>query len=85
MEPFIPRDTPLKTAKMIFSLIKRRNASEKLRFTTQLSDDLMALCKQGIRNRHPHYTEQQVTEAYLKIILKKSLYKKIYRGSKIKP
>ena len=85
MEQFIPRDTSVNVAKLLFSLIKKRNASEKLRFTTQLSDGLMALSKQGIRNRHPDYTEQQVTEAYLKIILEKTLYNKIFRGSEIKP
>jgi hypothetical protein len=83
VEPFIPRDTPLKVAKMLFSLIKKRNASEKLWYTTQLSDGLMALSKQGIRNRHPEYTEKQVTQAYLKIILNRFLYNKIFPGSDI--
>ena len=85
VEPFIPRDTSVKVAKILFSLIKKRSASEKLLHTTKLSDGLMALSKQGIRNRHPNYTEQQVTQAYLKIILNRMLYNKIFRGSDIAP
>ncbi len=85
MESFIPRDTSVKVVKILFSLIKKRSASEKLWLTTKLSDGLMALSKQGIRNRHSDYTERQVTEAYLKFILEKTLYNKIFRGSKIKP
>ena len=85
VEPFIPRDTSVKVAKILFSLIKKRSASEKLLHTTKLSDGLMALSKQGIRNRHPNYTEQQVTQAYLRLILKKTLYDKIFPGSNIRP
>lgn len=85
VEPFIPRDTSVKVAKILFSLIKKRSASEKLLLTTQLSDDLMLISKQGIRNRHPEYNEQQVTQAYLKIILNRMLYNKIFRGSDIAP
>ena len=85
MEPFIPRDTSVKASKILFASIKKRSASEKLLLTTQLSDSLMAISKQGIRNRHPEYTEQQVTQAYLKIILSRFLYKKIFQGTVIKP
>lgn len=85
MESFIPGDTSLKAAKMLFSVIKKQSATEKLLNTTKLSDGLMALSKQGIRNRHPEYTEKQVTQAYLRIILNRFLYSKIFQGSDIAP
>lgn len=85
MRSFIPKDTSEQSAKILFASIKKRSASENLLLTTQLSDNLMAIAKQGIRSRHPEYTEPQVTQAYLKIILSRFLYNKIFRGSDIKP
>ena len=55
----------------------------RLKLTMDLCDNLRNITKAGIRHRHPKYTEQQVTQAYLKLILDKTLFEKIFPGCEI--
>ena len=50
--------------------------------TIELSNNLQAISKFGIQQRHPEYNQQQIVQAYLKLILKKSLFNKVFSGKK---
>lgn len=82
LDNILPRDTSKKAAKIQFAVY--RNLTEEKRFaqTIELSNNLQAIAKSGIKQRHPEYNQQQVVQAYLKLILKKSLFDKIFSGKK---
>lgn len=78
MEDILPHDTSKKAAKIQYAVY--RNLSDEMRFakTIELSNNLQAISKFGIQQRHPEYTQQQIVQAYLKLILEKSLFNKIF-------
>ena len=41
-------------------LLRRMSAGEKFALVQSLTAAVVALCKQGIRERHPEYNEQEV-------------------------
>lgn len=55
----------------------------RAKLTLQLCDNLREVTKAGIRHRHPDYTEQQVTQAYLRLILDNELFQEIFPGCEI--
>ena len=57
----------------------------RLNLTMDFCDNLRNITKAGIRHRHPQYTEQQVTQAYLKLILDNALFEEVFPGCEIKP
>ena len=57
--------------------------SGRAEVTFQLSDQLYQVTKAGIRHRHPDYTEQQVTQAYLRLILDEELFEQVFPGCEI--
>ena len=55
----------------------------RARLTFQLCDNLRETTKAGIRHRHPDYTDRQVTQAYLRLILDKELFQQVFPGCEI--
>lgn len=85
MDFIIPRDTNVRAAQIQFAVFKKLSISERFEIAFELSDNLQTISKTGIQNRHPKYTNQQVIQAYLKLILNKSLFNKIYPYAKLEP
>ena len=81
----IPKDTDIKAVKIQFAVFKNVDILERFRKTLDLSDHLQEISREAIKNRNLDYTNQQVVEAYLKLILKKSLFIKIFNNAQIKP
>ena len=63
--------------------LRRMGLSGRAALTFQLCDNLRHITKAGIRHRHPDYTEPQVTQAYLHLILEPELYEQIFPNSEI--
>jgi hypothetical protein len=51
--------------------------------TFQLCDNLRKITRAGIRHRHPDYSEQQVTEAYLRLTLEPELFRQVLPNCEI--
>ena len=53
-------DTDPEAAGVQMELLRRASISEKLGLVQSLTSAVVSLCKQGIRERHPGYSEQEV-------------------------
>ena len=53
--------------------------------TFELCEDLRSITREGILYRHPNYTEQQVTQAYLKLILNSAVFEQIFPCCGVEP
>ena len=58
--------------------LRRMGLAGRAELTLQLCDNLREITRSGIRHRHPNYTEQQVTQAYLRLILEPELFQQVF-------
>ena len=65
--------------------LRSMGLSGRAELTFQLCDNLREITRSGIRHRHPDYTEQQVTQAYLRLILEPDLFQQVFPGCGIQP
>ena len=63
--------------------LRQMGLSGRAELTFQLCDNLRQITKAGIRQRHPDYTEQQVTQAYLRLILEPELFQQVFPNCEI--
>ena len=78
-------DTSKEAAFKQFEILRSMGIEGRAAMTFQLSENLHQITKAGIRYRHPNYTEQQITQAYLKLILDKELFGKVFPDCEIEP
>jgi hypothetical protein len=76
-------DTSKDSALKQTEVLRNMGLSGRAEMTFQLCDNLRQITKAGIRHRHPDYTEQQVTRAYLSLILNKDLFRQIFPSTEI--
>jgi hypothetical protein len=79
----IPADTSQTAANVQAETLRRIGLSGRAELTFQLCDNLREITKAGIRHRHPDYTEQQVTQAYLRLILEPELFEQVFPNCEI--
>ena len=63
--------------------LRKMGLSGRVELTFQLCDNLRQITRSGIRHRHPEYTEQQVTQAYLRLILEPELFEQVFPNCEI--
>lgn len=78
-------DTSKEAAQKQIEILQQMGSVGRAELTFRLCDELRNTTKSGIRHRHPHYTEQQVTQAYLRLILDKPLFEQVFPGCEIQP
>ncbi len=76
-------DTKLEAARRQIEILRAMGIEGRAELTFRLSENLRQVTRAGIKHRHPDYTEQQVIEAYLKLILDKELFDEIFPDSEI--
>jgi len=81
----LPADTSKEAARVQVEALRRMGLSGRAELTMQLCDNLRQITKAGIRHRHPDYTDQQVTQAYLRLILEPELFQQVFPSCEIEP
>ncbi|OQY07446.1 MAG: hypothetical protein B6I25_01850 [Planctomycetales bacterium 4572_13] len=79
----LPTDTSKEAAEVQAEALRRMGLSGRAELTMQLCDNLREITKAGIRHRHPDYTDQQITQAYLRLILESELFQQIFPNCEI--
>lgn len=59
---------------------RRLGPSRRLELGVRLSDDARGICMDGIRQRHPEYTEDEVKHALFRLVLGDELYRDAWPG-----
>lgn len=78
-------DTSKEATLKQIEILRQMGMAGRAELTFRLCDELRNTTKAGIRHRHPDYTVQQVTQAYLRLILDKDLFEQVFPGCEIRP
>ena len=81
----LPCDTHAESAMMQFNVLKKMDISARAEMTFQLSDNLHSIVRAGIKHRHPNYTDRQITQAALSLIMDKDILAQIFGGDEVSP
>lgn len=71
-------DTTREADRVQFECYMRMTASERLRMGLQLSEMVRKSLLEGVRMRHPEYTQEQLRLAVIRIMLPKHLFAAAY-------
>lgn len=78
------QDTVSEEMKVPFEIYKNMTGSEKVEIAMQLSEILRQNVRSEIRDRHPDYTDSQITQAYLTLITDdKEFVKEAFGGREV--
>jgi hypothetical protein len=81
----IPRDTTVDAFWVQIDVMRRLGVEGRARLTFQLCEQLRRIVEDGVRMRHPDYTDEQVRLAAIRLRLGDELFRKVYPGVEIKP
>jgi hypothetical protein len=79
----LPSDTSKDAALKQMEVLRNMGLEGRAKLTFQLCENLRQITRAGICHRPPDYTERQVTQAYLKLILDKELFDRVFPDCEI--
>ena len=71
-------DTLPEAASVQIEVYRRMSPATRLRIGLELTAVSRSLLAAGVRRRHPEYTDAQIRQAFLRLWLGDSLYRKAY-------
>lgn len=81
----LPLDTRPEARDVHLQVLRGLGAERRLLLALELSRDLRAVARSGIRARHPEYDEAQVSLALLRLTLGRSAFQCLFPGVRIEP
>ncbi len=78
MVVMIPMDTTAEAHAVQLQILRSRTGAQRLRMAFQLSEDVRAISRAGIRSRHPDYSEQELTWALNRLMLGDELFQQAW-------
>ncbi|HWO22001.1 MAG TPA: hypothetical protein VNO30_24735 [Kofleriaceae bacterium] len=69
-----PRDTSPAAHEAQLRCYRRMSGAEKVALAAQLSEDVRAVARAGIRTRHPEYSDREVWYALQRLLLGDELF-----------
>jgi hypothetical protein len=75
---FPSRDTTVEAHARQIEIYRRRGAEWRLRAVLEMSDEARQLTCDGIRGRHPEYSEEDVEHALRRLLLGPDLYRQAW-------
>ena len=76
------KDTSPEIEKVQIELLKKIPLDKKWKIILNLIELQSELIIQGIRSRHPEYSDEEVSYAFKRIMLGEELFKKVYIEAK---
>lgn len=79
-------DTSSESEKIQIEILRKMRPEQRLNLALQLCEIEKKLLIEGIRSRHPNYSENEINLALIRILLGDELFEKVYPFAKrIKP
>lgn len=85
MKEGIPADTTAEADRVQIEIFRRMSLDKRLSMVFQMTADLRRRMADGIRQRHPDYSERQVKLAVIRLALGDALFRTVYPGVEIAP
>ena len=79
----LPSDTERDLAIRQFEILQKMDIDARARMTFQLSDNLKSITESGIHDRHPNYTQEQIKQASLSLIVDKGILGRAFPGCEV--
>ena len=79
----LPFDTEKDLVVRQFEILQKMDVGARARMTFQLSDNLKSITESGIHDRHPNYTQEQIKQASLSLIVDKSILAQAFPGCEV--
>ena len=76
----LPRDTDPRAWAVQLECFRRMTPERRIEIAIDLSVQLRATLREGIRSRHPQYTEEDLDLAVQRLLLGEELFAKAWRG-----
>lgn len=70
----LPHDTTLEAARVQFAVLRKLGPEGRDRLGAELSEGVRTVLAEGIRQRHPDYTDEQVRWAMLRALVGDTLF-----------
>ena len=83
--PAIPRDTSEEAYHVQIEALRRLGPEGRLKLGFELSGNLHRIVEDGIRSRHPDYTDDMVRMARIRLTVGDRLYRQAYPGQEVEP
>lgn len=80
-----PGDTDKDAAEQHLQTLRKMGIGGRAAMTFQLSDNLRSVVEAGIRQRHPDYSQKQITQATLRLVLDEELFEQVFPGCEVQP
>ncbi len=71
-------DTSNDAEKVQIEIIRRMSSSERLELAIDLTDTSRKMLAEGVRQRHPEYTEDEVRLAVIRLLIPEALFINAY-------
>ncbi len=81
----IPADTTDEAVQVQIEIFRRMSPERRLPMAFQMTADLRRRMADGVRRRHPDYSERQVKLAVISLALGEELFRAVYPGVDVKP
>jgi len=81
----IPLDTTEEAYRVQTEIFRRLGPEGRFRLVFELSDNLRRIVEDGIRSRHPDYTDHMVRMARIRLMIGDRLFREAYPGQEVKP
>ena len=79
----LPFDTEKDSAIRQFEILQNMDINARATITFQLGDNLKSITESGIHDRHPNYTQEQIKQASLSLVVKKEILKQAFHGGEV--
>jgi hypothetical protein len=79
----IPADTTPEAWRVQVEIYRRMSPNRRLGLAFEMSDTLRRTVTDGVRSRHPDYSEDQVRLAVARLWLGDDLFRKVYPGVEV--
>ena len=81
----IPLDTSLEALRVQADILRRLGTEGRAKAMFELCAQMREIMEAGVRLRHPHYDEEQVRLATIRLCLGAELFHEVYPGIEISP
>lgn len=78
-----PLDTSEEADNLQFRIIRKMPPEKRLQLLFEFIESGFKLMEEGIRNRHPEYTDEEVRLASIRARLGDELFKKVYPNERL--
>jgi hypothetical protein len=74
----LPADTTLEAMRVQMGIWQRLGPAGRQRLAFEMSERVRQIAREGIRRRHPEYTDDQVRLAEIRVRLGRELFQQVY-------